>query len=78
MGWQWGSLFHVHMLLLCTYKVPHFRNFRPILSNITDAFLHHQPTNGISHILQTGMQQQNKKIVFKIDQIYMKDPEFAE
>ena len=38
---QWGSLFHVHMLLLFASKVPHFRNFQPILSNI---FFVDQPT----------------------------------
>ena len=41
-GRQWGSLFHVHMLLLFRSKVPHFWNFQPILSNI---FFVDQPTS---------------------------------
>ena len=41
-GWKSGSLFHVHMFLLFTSKVPHFWNFQPILSNI---FFVDQPTS---------------------------------
>jgi len=43
-GWKSGSLFHVHMFLLFTSKVPHFWNFQQILSNI---FFVDQPTSPI-------------------------------
>ena len=56
MGRQWGSLFHVHLPLLFTSKVQHFKNFRPILCNIlfADQPMSSMPFRAIDQYLQTS------------------------